>query len=73
MSKKDITVFTLETKKDEIVESVKKEFDTRSSTGQQKYGYTLTENNHDDFLQHLKEELMDAVLYISKLQTNKNK
>ena len=63
-----VTVFTLETKKDEIVEQVKKEFDERSAIGQEKYGTTLTENNNDDYLQHLKEELMDAVLYIQKLQ-----
>ena len=68
-----VTVFTLETKKDEIVEQVKKEFDERSAIGQQKYGTTLTENNNDDYLQHLKEELMDAVLYIQKLQTKLNK
>ena len=62
--------FTLEVKEDSIVEEVKKEFTERSERGQSKYGTTLTDNNKDDFLQHLKEELMDAVLYIKKLQTN---
>ena len=55
--------------KDPIVESVKKQFDERSELGIKKYGTTLKDNNTDDFLQHLKEELMDAVLYIQKLQT----
>lgn len=71
MSKKLETVFTLETVYDPIVESTVIEFKERSSTGQQKYGYTLENNNHDDFFQHLKEELMDATVYITKLQMQK--
>ena len=62
--------FTLEVKEDSIVEEVKKEFTERSERGQSKYGTTLNDNNKDDFLQHLKEELMDATLYIAKLQKN---
>mgnify|MGYP000114685889 CR=1 FL=1 len=58
--------------KDKIVEDVKNQFDIRSSIGIAKYKTTLQENNTDDFLQHLKEELMDAVLYIEKLQSQKN-
>lgn len=54
---------------DEVVESVRKQFLDRSEVGIKKYGTTLEENNNDDFLQHLKEELMDAVLYIEKLQS----
>ena len=65
------TKFTLETIDDPIVEAVKKQFDERSKLGQQKYGTTLENNNKDDYLQHLKEELMDAILYITKLQTQK--
>ena len=57
--------------KDPIVESVKKQFDERYELGIKKYNTTLEDNNTDDFLQHLKEELMDAVLYIQKLQTIK--
>jgi hypothetical protein len=53
---------------DPIVESVIGEFRERSEVGIKKYGTTLAENNTDDFLRHLKEELMDAVLYIKKLQ-----
>lgn len=54
--------------KDPIVESVVNELRSRSSIGIKKYGTTLKDNNTDDFLQHLKEELMDGILYISKLQ-----
>lgn len=55
-------------KQDKVVHQVKKEYDIRSCIGIKKYGKTLEENNTDDFLQHLKEELMDATLYIQKLQ-----
>lgn len=55
-------------KRDKIVDSVIEQFAKRSQIGIEKYGTTLEENNTDDFLQHLKEELMDAVLYIEKLQ-----
>ena len=58
-------------KNDEIVSSVMFQLAQRSILGQQKYGTTLQENNNDDFLQHLKEELMDAILYIEKLQSIK--
>ena len=58
--------------KDEIVRKVVNNFIERSNVGIKKYGTTLKENNTDDFLQHLKEELMDALLYIQKLQS-KNK
>ena len=54
--------------KDEIVRKVVNNFIERSNVGIKKYGTTLEENNKDNFLQHLKEELMDAVLYIEKLQ-----
>ena len=56
-------------KKDPIVKRVIKQFKQRSKVGIKKYGTTLEENNTDDFLQHLKEELMDATLYIEKLQS----
>ena len=55
--------------KDKIVEDLKREFDIRSCVGIDKYKTTLQDNKHDDFLQHLKEELMDAALYIQKLQS----
>lgn len=55
--------------KDPIVESVIDQFKERSRVGIKKYNTTLEDNNTDDFLQHLKEELMDAVLYVQKLQS----
>ena len=61
------------TMKDKIVEDLKREFDIRSCVGIDKYKTTLQDNNKDDFLQHLKEELMDAALYIQKLQSNDSK
>ena len=54
-------------KTDPIVESVIQKYVERSKVGIEKYGTTLEENNHDDFLKHLQEELMDATLYIEKL------
>jgi hypothetical protein len=54
--------------KDKIVEQVLEKFSTRSEIGIKKYGTTLQDNDTDDFLNHLQEELMDAVLYIQKLK-----
>jgi len=54
--------------RDRIVQQVMKKFNDRSETGIKKYGTTLEENNGDDFLTHLQEELMDAILYIEKLK-----
>ena len=54
--------------KDKIVEQVVEKFQQRSKIGIQKYGTTLDDNNSDDFLNHLQEELMDAILYIQKLK-----
>lgn len=54
--------------KDRIVQQVIQQFQERSEVGIKKYGTTLEDNNEDDFLTHLKQELMDAILYIEKLQ-----
>lgn len=59
--------------KDKIVEDIIKQFRERSRVGIKKYGTTLEQNNEDDFLEHLKQELMDAILYIEKIQSLKNK
>jgi hypothetical protein len=59
---------------DLIVTRVKNRFDERSAIGIKKYSTTLENNNKDDYLKHLQEELMDAVLYIEKLRfQNENK
>jgi hypothetical protein len=54
--------------KDPIVEQVKEMFDKRSEVGIKKYGTTLHDNNTDDFLVHLQEELMDGILYLTKIR-----
>ncbi len=54
--------------KDKIVDLVIDKFKHRSEVGIKKYGTTLEQNNNDDFLNHLQEELMDAILYIQKLK-----
>lgn len=56
-------------KSDRIVEQVVAKFQQRSDIGIKKYGTTLYENNHDNYLLHLQEELQDATLYIEKLLT----
>jgi len=56
-------------KMDPIVENVVNKYYERSLAGQSKYRTTLMENNHDNYLKHLQEELMDASLYIEKLQS----
>ena len=56
---------------DPIVKQVTDKFKSRSEVGIKKYGTTLEDNNTDDFLNHLQEELMDAVLYIEKLKSQR--
>lgn len=58
---------------DLVVESIIEKFRERSAVGINKYGTTLYENNTDDFLNHLQEELMDAILYIQKLRYDQTK
>lgn len=55
---------------DTVVEEVVAEFRDRSTTGIAKYGVTLDRRDIDlvDWLQHLKEELMDAVNYVHRSQ-----
>ena len=55
--------------KDQIVSKVVSEFQQRSETGIKKYGTTLDRDDLTtlEWLKHLREELMDAVLYTTKL------
>ena len=53
--------------RDKIVDDVIDKYYDRSQVGITKYGTTLYTNNHDNYLKHLQEELMDATLYIQKL------
>lgn len=59
-----------EQKTDPIVTSVVKQFTERSRIGIEKYNTTLDENNLNliEWLEHLKQELMDATLYIQRAQ-----
>lgn len=54
---------------DQIVLEVIEKYAQRSEVGQVKYGTTLETNNHDNYLKHLQEELMDATLYLQKLMS----
>lgn len=53
---------------DKIVQEVIDKFQQRSKVGIKKYGTTLQDNNTDDFINHLQEELMDAILYLQKIK-----
>ena len=56
---------------DSIVNTVVQRFLQRSEFGQKKYGVTLDRNDLKtaDWIQHMQEELMDAILYLEKLKT----
>lgn len=55
---------------DPVVEAVIQRFKQRSEVGQQKYGTTLEGNNLPlpVWIQHMQEELMDAILYLEKMK-----
>jgi hypothetical protein len=56
---------------DSIVNTVVERFIQRSEFGQKKYGVTLDRKDLKtaDWIQHMQEELMDAILYLEKLKT----
>jgi len=56
--------------KDAIIQLVIDKFKTRSEVGVKKYGTTLADNPADleEWLNHLQEELMDAVAYIERIK-----
>jgi len=55
-------------KPDPIVEKIRGEFRDRSEVGINKYGTTLAENELSlvEWMEHLKQELMDAILYLER-------
>lgn len=55
---------------DSVVQEVIDKFYNRSEAGIKKYGTTLDRDdlNLTEWLNHLQEELMDAILYIQKLK-----
>ncbi|MFZ9681499.1 MAG: hypothetical protein ACO3CL_08790 [Bacteroidia bacterium] len=56
---------------DSIVEGVIDQFRTRAEQGEVKYGTTMDRNDLTpmEWIQHLQEELMDAVVYLQKIKT----
>ena len=54
--------------RDPVVERVVDKFISRSDVGYKKYGVTLNDDPSEiiEWLNHLQEELMDAVLYLQK-------
>jgi hypothetical protein len=58
---------------DNNVNEICDEFISRSNHGFKKYGVTTerTDLELDQWLQHLKEELMDAVVYLHRIQKDK--
>jgi len=54
--------------RDQIIQQVISKIQSRSDVGYKKYGVTLADDNQplDTWLQHLQEELMDAVNYLEK-------
>ena len=55
---------------DRVVESVIDQFRTRAEAGKKKYGTTMERDDLTfiEWIQHLQEELMDAVVYIEKIK-----
>jgi hypothetical protein len=55
---------------DSIVKSIINQFTTRAEFGKKKYGTDLDREDlsFQDFVKHMKEELMDAILYLEKLE-----
>ena len=55
---------------DSIVTSVVEQFKARSKMGEQKYGVNMDREDlqFPEWITHMKEELMDAILYLEKLE-----
>jgi hypothetical protein len=60
----------MEYSKDSIVNSIVQKFISRSDLGIQKYGTTLDRDDLKtvEWIQHVQEELMDAILYLERLK-----
>lgn len=58
---------------DSVVQAVIKKFLERSELGKKKYGVTLdrTDLKPIDWIVHAQEELMDGILYLEKLKTQR--
>jgi hypothetical protein len=60
--------------KDKIVQEIKDKFEQRSQLGINKYGTTLERDDltAEEWVNHLQEELMDAILYLQRLKHDIN-
>jgi len=58
---------------DSVVQTIIERFVKRAKFGEKKYGTNLdrVDLKDMDYLQHLQEELMDAILYLEKYKTIK--
>lgn len=56
----------------ELLKQVISQFENREKRGFQKYGTTMDRNDLslEEWIQHLREELMDAILYLTKIQND---
>jgi|TARA_B100000287_G_C20387243_1_gene684086 hypothetical protein len=57
-----------------IEDSVCKKIQDRAKVGKEKYGVTMERDdlNFKEWMTHLQEELMDAIVYIEKVINNKD-
>jgi hypothetical protein len=60
--------------KDKIVQEIKDKFERRSQLGIKKYGTTLERDDlsAEEWVNHLQDELMDAILYLQRLKHDIN-
>jgi hypothetical protein len=60
--------------KDKIVQEIKDKFEQRSQLGINKYGTTLERDDlsAEEWVNHLQDELMDAILYLQRLKHDIN-
>ena len=60
---------------DPVVQTVIERFQQRSEVGQKKYGTTLAGNPLPTlgWIQHMQEELMDAILYLERMKMDFSK
>lgn len=55
----------------QVLAKVFSEFIEREEIGKQKYGTTMDRNDLslDEWIEHMKQELMDAILYLEKIKS----
>ena len=55
---------------DSIVKSIINQFTTRAEAGETKYGVNMDRNDlsFPEWITHMKQELMDAIIYLEKIE-----